>query len=79
MKWNKVYVSKKTTEYKLGYGVQHTRVLEGTLPDLEKKVMVRVKEGDYTDYYVDKLVDYGGIVDFEDTKSDVIYWCELGD
>lgn len=79
MKWNKVYVRKKITEYRPGYGVQHTRLLEGTLPDLEKKVMVRVKEGDYTDYYVDKLVDYGGLVDFEDTKADVIYWCELGD
>lgn len=79
MKWHKL-ITRKMTEDEVGfYGDKYDFMWDGTLPELDEKVLVTfpLPSGKFIDTYIDTWGEMGDGVGFENTDADEIYWTEL--
>lgn len=79
MKWNKLITRKMTEDEVECYGEKYDFMWDGTLPELDEKVLVTfpLPSGKFVDTYIDTWEEIGDGVGFENTDEDVIYWMEL--
>lgn len=79
MKWNKLITRKMTEDEVEWYGDKYDFMWDGTLPELDEKVLVTfpLSSGKFVDTYIDTWEEIGDGVGFENTDEDVIYWMEL--
>lgn len=79
MKWNKLTTRKMTEDEVEIYGDKYDFMWDGTLPELDEKVLVTfpLSSGKFVDTYIDTWEEIGDGVGFENTDNDVIYWMEL--
>lgn len=79
MKWNKLITRKMTEDEVECYGDKYDFMWDGTLPELDEKVLVTflLSSGKFVDTYIDTWEEIGDGVGFENTDEDVIYWMEL--
>ena len=79
MKWNKLTVRELTKEEQEEYGDLYNFIWDGTLPELDEKVLVTfpLSSGKFVDTYIDTWEEIGDGVGFENTENDVIYWMEI--
>ena len=79
MKWNKLTTRKMTEDEVEIYGDKYDFMWDGTLPELDKKVLVTfpLSSGKFVDTYIDTWEEIGDGVGFENTDEDVIYWMEI--
>lgn len=79
MKWNKLTTRKMTEDEVEIYGDKYDFMWDGTLPELDEKVLVTfpLSSGKFVDTYIDTWEEIGDGVGFENTDEDVIYWMEI--
>ena len=79
MKWNKLITRKMTEDEVEWYGDKYDFMWDGTLPELDEKVLVTfpLSSGKFVDTYIDTWEEIGDGVGFENTDEDVIYWMEI--
>ena len=79
MKWHKLITRKMTEDEVECYGDKYDFMWDGTLPELDEKVLVTflLSSGKFVDTYIDTWEEIGDGVGFENTDEDVIYWMEL--
>lgn len=79
MKWNKLITRKMTEDEVEIYGDKYDFMWDGTLPELDEKVLVTfpLSSGKFVDTYIDTWEEIGDGVGFENTDEDVIYWMEI--
>lgn len=79
MKWNKLITRKMTEDEVECYGDKYDFMWDGTLPELDEKVLVTfpLSSGKFVDTYIDTWEEIGDGVGFENTDNDVIYWMEI--
>ena len=79
MKWHKVYLREMTDEEKEFYKGDSEEIWDGDLPEIGQKVLVTypLACGWCPPVDIDTWEEIDGLLGFEYTDNDVIYWTEL--